>query len=65
MAMIRDLPKWELLAIMEHVPQRFWPPRPIRQDKATLVDAIERAHYADAGTRAALAAAWARRRAGI
>jgi hypothetical protein len=39
----RALSKPQLLAALERTPQRYWPPRPTRQDKATLVEAIERA----------------------
>lgn len=30
------LTKQQLLYVMEHVPQHFWPPRPTRQYKRTL-----------------------------
>jgi hypothetical protein len=60
MASIADLPKSELLRVLESCPQQFWPPRPTRQDKSTLVDAIRRAHYGNETVRVALAAAWKR-----
>lgn len=34
---LADMTKAELLAEIERIPQHFWPPRPTRQDKATLV----------------------------
>jgi hypothetical protein len=62
MASISSLTKSDLLQILEKCPQRFWPPRPTRQDKATLVDAIRNAHYGNEAVRKALADAWRRRR---
>jgi len=67
MASIKDISKPELLVVLESVPQHFWPPRPTRQAKATLVEAIEHAHYLPANkggdrVRSALAAAWNRKR---
>lgn len=37
------LTKRELLLVLEYVPQHFWPPRPTRQIRATLLSAIRRA----------------------
>lgn len=65
MASIASLPKSELLRVLESVPQRLWPPRPTRQDKAILVDAIRNAHYGNEKVREALAAAWKRQREGV
>ena len=66
MASISDLTKAQLLEVLEHVPQQFWPPRPTRQDKETLVEVVWRAHMMPApkgnAVRGALAAAWKRRR---
>lgn len=33
-----------LLLTLESIPQSYWPPRPTRQDKATLFDAVSRAY---------------------
>jgi hypothetical protein len=67
MASISTLTKAQLLAVLEHAPQQYWPPRPTRQDKDTLVEAVHHAHYAPApqgdAVRKALAEAWAERRA--
>ena len=65
MARIDDLTKAELLLVLESCPQRFWPPRPTRQNKSVLVARINSAHYASEETRRALAAAWKRKREGI
>ncbi len=39
-AMIESLTKPQLLQVLEHVDQHFWPPRPTRQVKSELVAAI-------------------------
>lgn len=64
MASITILTKPELLQALNYAPQQFWPPRPTRQGKAVLVDAVTRAHYAAAGdrVRAKLACLWHQRR---
>jgi len=62
MARIDNLTKSELLAVLEHTPQRFWPPRPTRQDKSVLVEAIRNAHYGHEAVRAALARAWRKKK---
>jgi hypothetical protein len=66
MARIINLPKHELLLVLEYTPQRFWPPRPTRQDKRILAEAIEHAHYLGGSegerVRGALAEAWRRQR---
>jgi hypothetical protein len=36
--------KPQLLALLEEVPQSYWPPRPTRQDKRELFEAIKRAY---------------------
>jgi hypothetical protein len=38
--------KSQLLQLIEEVPQSYWPPRPTRQDKATLLAVITRAFNA-------------------
>jgi hypothetical protein len=35
-----DYTKIQLLHILEHVPQYFWPPRPTRQVKSELIAAL-------------------------
>lgn len=37
------LRKDELLSVLQHVDQHFWPPRPTRQEKATILAAIKNA----------------------
>jgi hypothetical protein len=39
-----SLTRAELLLMMEHVPQHFWPHAPTRQNKQTLKSAIVHAH---------------------
>ena len=62
MASISSLTKEQLLVVLESVPQSYWPPRPTRQTKETLVSIIQSAHYAHEKVRQALAQAWAERR---
>ena len=52
------LSKTRLIGLLEQVDQRFWPPRPTRQDKADIVDAFRRfwRHGDDAEKRAIRAA---------
>lgn len=40
---LSKLTKAQALAVLESVPQRYWPPRPTRQDKRTITRAIFRA----------------------
>lgn len=47
-AAFEGLTRNQLLNLMEHVPQRFWPPRPTRQDKSTLQWVVVRAVRAGA-----------------
>lgn len=44
---VEQLTKPELLDRLETVPQHFWPPRPTRQDKAELVQAIKTAETSE------------------
>lgn len=66
MASIHKLTKPTLMEILESVPQRFWPSRKTRQDKAVIVEAIHRAHFISGPegdrVRGALATAWRKRR---
>ena len=52
------LTKKQLLDVLESVPQRYWPPRPTRQDRAVLVERIHAAAVGPAGeaVRVAIAA---------
>lgn len=42
-AEVDDLFKTELLKVLEHVPQHFWPPRPTRQSKGEILRSIRQA----------------------
>lgn len=64
MASITILTKPELLQALNYAPQQYWPPRPTRQNKSILVEAVTRAHYSPAADRlrAKLACLWHKRR---
>jgi hypothetical protein len=40
----RMFTKQQCLHLLQEIPQSYWPPRPTRQDKATLFAAIYRAY---------------------
>lgn len=44
---LEDLLKSELLRVLEHTPQHFWPPRPTRQSRNELLRSIRSAIAAD------------------